>query len=544
MSSFVLAPANFTGDSFKLTSESPRWELLTSEEKGIAERAVSECPLTFLVMAIELIQRLVQAVRRATNDVELTERVGLLNRFLDRAFDGRDENAFREGYFPLACTRLILLGADRIQAVRLAEEAVQVLTHRRSCPLHPSPRSLRYSPLDRAKREDVEKRWDADGRWLIEARRTEFAMNQYVSHEVQAYPGGQVPYLFGSPSEWMPEYPHPRNNEPAPAPPAELTSEVIDTATNHVLKVLGWAWHIVTRANSEDEVHERWQGEHVRDCWERLSRDLSLSGCVLHLLEFLYGHNDKNYEVCGIIRASAHDAILELSRRICLAFRGAVSLSAPEDSNEPDRWGFGPWEAHEVKRAFPFFLQRSGDLISALDPVGYQTLEADVKRESSRLKVAHKLTRISVASGTGGRQSETPGSAHPPVYPNGVPHDSAVTTPPSVDALLAPNSPGTAADNPNKATPPKGDDVLGTTDTNTGGRPKLGEGPNATEKDKARRNLYEIIRAENREGLGATALKELYRNNKDVRKLIEQADAEWDVPIFRAALSWIKDNPS
>lgn len=105
----------------------------------------------------------------------------------------------------------------------------------------------------------------------------------------------------------------------------------------------------------------------------------------------------------------------------------------------------------------------------------------------------------------------------------------------------ASGQPGTGdaqGNGPGKGDSPKRNE----TDRNGGGRPKLGEGPNATVEDKALRNVYELIRAVAGPGLGPKKLLNKFRSNKDFREQVSRAGEAFDEPLFRAALAWIKDN--
>lgn len=69
----------------------------------------------------------------------------------------------------------------------------------------------------------------------------------------------------------------------------------------------------------------------------------------------------------------------------------------------------------------------------------------------------------------------------------------------------------------------------------TGGRPKLGEGPKATKQDKALRNVYELVRRVLQPGMGAKALKAHFSKDKDFRARVAEAGREFDDALFRAA---------
>jgi hypothetical protein len=77
----------------------------------------------------------------------------------------------------------------------------------------------------------------------------------------------------------------------------------------------------------------------------------------------------------------------------------------------------------------------------------------------------------------------------------------------------------------------------------TGGRPKLGEGPNTTKQEKALRNVYELVRPVLKPGMGAKALKAHFSKDKDFRARVAEAGREFDDALFRAARWWINENP-
>lgn len=76
-----------------------------------------------------------------------------------------------------------------------------------------------------------------------------------------------------------------------------------------------------------------------------------------------------------------------------------------------------------------------------------------------------------------------------------------------------------------------------------GGRPILGEGPNATPQEKARRNVYELVRAAYKQGTGPAKLNKLFRDNKDFKDRVAQAGEALNEQLFRAAIAWIKEHP-
>lgn len=76
-----------------------------------------------------------------------------------------------------------------------------------------------------------------------------------------------------------------------------------------------------------------------------------------------------------------------------------------------------------------------------------------------------------------------------------------------------------------------------------GGRPKLGEGSNASPQEKALRNVYEVIRRACQTGWGPKALVAHFRSNKDFKERLKTAEKDFGEPLFRSALAWIKENP-
>ncbi|WP_162667576.1 hypothetical protein [Gemmata massiliana] len=78
---------------------------------------------------------------------------------------------------------------------------------------------------------------------------------------------------------------------------------------------------------------------------------------------------------------------------------------------------------------------------------------------------------------------------------------------------------------------------------NIGGRPKLGKGPKTTPQQNALRNVYVLIRAKYKPGVGPKALLDLFRNDKDFRTRVAEADETVDRSLFKNAIAWIKDNP-
>jgi hypothetical protein len=106
---------------------------------------------------------------------------------------------------------------------------------------------------------------------------------------------------------------------------------------------------------------------------------------------------------------------------------------------------------------------------------------------------------------------------------------------------------------PGENRPPTREDVVSSPPDNStvgekperkeGGRPKLGEGPNATPQDRALRNVYELIRGVAQPGRGPKGLLRHFRDNKDFKERVKVAGKDFDEALFKNALAWIKENP-
>ena len=64
-------------------------------------------------------------------------------------------------------------------------------------------------------------------------------------------------------------------------------------------------------------------------------------------------------------------------------------------------------------------------------------------------------------------------------------------------------------------------------------------------EDKAKRNVYELIRAvkEENPSWGKKKLLEHFKNDKDFKQQVKNANLDYDAQMFHAALQWIKENP-
>jgi hypothetical protein len=123
---------------------------------------------------------------------------------------------------------------------------------------------------------------------------------------------------------------------------------------------------------------------------------------------------------------------------------------------------------------------------------------------------------------------------------NTEPIQAADVTP--VVKIIVPNEPPSAVTGPNQV--PAGNPPGFTRPArNEGGRPKLGEGSKATTEDKALRNVYELVRAAVQPGWGPSTLYRHFRDNKDFKDRVKEAQKNFDEPLFKNALAWIKENP-
>ena len=76
--------------------------------------------------------------------------------------------------------------------------------------------------------------------------------------------------------------------------------------------------------------------------------------------------------------------------------------------------------------------------------------------------------------------------------------------------------------------------------TRRDGRPKFGKGANA--KEKALRNVYELIRAAKKKGWGPQRLLNHFSEDKDFRARVKEAGQQWGKDLFKNAIAWIRDN--
>ncbi|QJW97263.1 hypothetical protein [Frigoriglobus tundricola] len=372
---------------FPLTDASPFWGQLTTEEQGIARGMVEDRPVMFLSVALEVLAECLRDFRRARDQPELDFLYQRLIRVLSCAIDGATEDEFRARYSVPARVRLILLDAKREDAERLSETAVQTILDLARDGPQPSPRLCRHDVPRSLDWNATRQRWDENARWLATTDALRSDLGAYLHNELRAFPQDPPPDPLLAARG--PRYEFARPTAPAPAePPAPFTTATIEKAIRHARTLLGYARLVVDKAMRQPTdpagltVNDI--GGYAAEQWEWLGKELGESGCLSPLYDHLHLIRQENYIIGDVIEPSVHEAVRELARRVWMAFRSGVC--ATTGSVESERWFYGPWQGHEIVAALTWFREHAAAFVKALGPLEFQTLEADLKRESARLK--------------------------------------------------------------------------------------------------------------------------------------------------------------
>jgi hypothetical protein len=373
---------------FQLSDTSPFWERLTPDEQDIARQTVEDRPVMFLSVALCVMTECLSDFRRARDEDELVFLFERLRRVVRRVRDGATDDTFRSRYTVPTRVRLMLLGAERADAIRLSEGAIAaVLDLIRDGSVQPSPHIIRYAGTQHFDPNAAQQRWDENARWLAACNAMQSDLGDYRNHELRAFPEDPPPDLLFIARG--PRYEHAHSKASVvPDLPESFTIAAIEKATRHARTLLGYARLLVDKATRQP-TDASWEtanelGRYAIDHWEELDQELHASGCLAALRDPLHLLREENYVIGDVIEPSIHEAIRELARRVWMAFRSGVC--ATHDRTEGERWFHGPWEGHEVVAAFAWFREHARELVAALDSTKFQTLEADLKRESAKLK--------------------------------------------------------------------------------------------------------------------------------------------------------------
>jgi hypothetical protein len=230
--------------------------------------------------------------------------------------------------------------------------------------------------------------------WLISASRIDAELGPYLHHELRAFPDDPTPDPFlaarGDRIKWE-ELPLISPNAGYPSPVNKQNENVVVAATTHIKTLLGWAEMVVgqvTRKPSDQlGLTEIDFGEYAAKAWESLGVELRRSDFLTPISDHLHLIREDNYKIGNVITPSVHESIRELARLVWLCFSSGVWRCRSPEAQESDRWAHGPWQAHEVVPALTWFRENPPELFSVFNTANLQIIEADLKRESARLKL-------------------------------------------------------------------------------------------------------------------------------------------------------------
>jgi hypothetical protein len=417
-----------------LTASSPRWSLLTPDEQEIAIRTAGERVLTPLVSARQVMRECLKGLRLARTVAEWRERSARLERVKAVMFKEADDDSIRRRFLNAARIRLILLGADRGEAEQIAPELVESVVAFRTAgnwqplqvrrPWIDDPTAdIRDPSYDEKDQAEAERLWDADTLLLV--NRSTHWKDRYEDHELRAFPDDPVcPFSTarGPVIDYESRlYLSPEEREV----PAGFTRPGVELATRHVKDLLAFARMLIHRATDAERMTPSEAAGTAKDL-DELSVQLRSKWASEELREHLHRHRSGNYSVAGVIRPSVHETVEQLARNVWSAFRNALNSASLSGTLEFGRMMAGPWQWHEVLRAFLVLKRDQPELLSALDGQGFQQLNADLERESAQLLAAASASSLSV---NGHTQFELPAArafvmstVPPPSSPPNVSH--------------------------------------------------------------------------------------------------------------------------
>jgi hypothetical protein len=382
---FTPLPLDFT---------SPYWSLLTSDEQRVALETATERPVMTLLMAEKTILECLTDLRLARTVDEWRKLFERLERVKGVFFQGFSDETIRESFLVPLLVRFILLGAEREEAERIAPELIDAVIRLRNVgiwsppatrsPLGDDPNAeIREFYLNQREFDTFQRQWDADATAIKSAEKS--WSKPYLDVELRAFSNDPPPDPFlNARGQRLDRLTFAEPSAPTAPCPTGFTHEAVDHATKHVQELLFFASRLL---------HPHSQSEPSSDVllsmakrFDQLGQRLRTNWASPELRERMDRIRRTNFEVGDVVRRSVHEAVEELARRVWFAVQSAVGHAVDPGGMEPDRMTFGPLQWHELARAIPRLREAANVLISALDPVGRQRLECELKREAAELR--------------------------------------------------------------------------------------------------------------------------------------------------------------
>jgi len=378
------------------TDRSPLWPLLSPDERIAAEGTATEHVLTTLYMAQIALEECLLELRLARTISVWRRLAERFNRVKCAFVPAQGVRTSREDRRNACCARLILLGASREKATRISSWLIEHLKDLLCAgTLLPSVKQLQYHDdptgdirerwnISQVERSILENCWVSDGNLLISGSTHWFT--NFGLLEVNAL--GKK--LFTDPFHVATEEKDDRYRLACPPAlgsriPDGFTHAAIKFANEHVKSLLSQARRLLSHVSGQP-ISNSVQFDFAATNLDDLSTSLQTHWRSEALILSMRNASPENYTVAGIVKVTAHEALEELARRVCLAFCKAISQTAfLNDSAERDRREFGPWHGHEVRGALSELYQRNAELLAALAPTEFDRHMANLDREYAKL---------------------------------------------------------------------------------------------------------------------------------------------------------------
>jgi hypothetical protein len=405
-----------------LDSTSPFWSLLTSDEQRVATETATKRPVMTLVMADKTILECLIDLRLARTVDEWRQLFERLERVKRVFFQSFSDEAIRESFLVPLQVRFILLGAEREEAERIAPELIDAVIRLRNVgmwyppatrpPLGDDPNAdIRVFFLNQSEFDAFQRQWDADAHAIRSSQKG--WSKPYLDEELRAFHDDPPPdpYLKSrGPRIDRFTFAEPRAST-IPCPTG-FNRDAVDHATRHVQELLFVATCLLRPVSQAEPSNDVLLSMAKR--FDILGQRLPTNWASPELRERMVRIRSTNSEVGGAVSLSVHVAVEELARQVRFAVRSAVGHAVDPGGKEPDRMTFGPLQWHEMARAIPRLRETATLLISALDSVGRQRLECELKREAAELSDLAVQVEPHPGTQAGGMTDEGP---KPPADP-------------------------------------------------------------------------------------------------------------------------------
>ncbi len=380
---------------FKLTSASPFWPGLSSEDRKIAKKTETLRPLMTLWMAQQALRKSLIDLRLARILKDWQSLSDRLTRVKKAVFGDRADEQFRGELLHPCRVRLILLGAPAEEAERISKELVESAIGLRTAGewrpdatrypgrADPSSDIRRWGYSQGEQRDQAARCWNEDGQKLKTAR-AEWS-GPFLDDELRAFAEDPPPDPFFAAQGFRVDQ-SALGSLPARSlsAPDGFTDRAVEYATRHVQSLFFSARHLILLADDPSKVDPERTDEAALSL-DELSRSLCSVWASKPFRNALHRFSAANYRIASVVEPSVHEAVEETARRVFLAFQNALGEVVFADGQELERFKHGPWHGHEVCMALSVIEAKQTELLSVFESVAFQSHEANLQRESARL---------------------------------------------------------------------------------------------------------------------------------------------------------------